>query len=647
MLTLFRAFAKSPMALIVIVLLVLAFALYGVGGIFTGSGTAVVVVGNQQVSVRDLSQSYEQTFRNQQLQNPSFTREQAREAGMGDQVLQRLIVQAAIYAKAQELGVVASNRALREEIRSYDAFNNLVTGEFDRDSYRQALQAQGYNERDFENTMREDIARIQLIQALTDGIATPADLSATRYLVQQERRRLRALFIDASTADAIDAPSDEELQAFIDANPNQVDGNGLPVFVAPEYRAITLVRFQVSDFERDVEVDETQLREVYDFQVDTGRLGTPATRTFTQLIAPDQETATAAVARLNAGETVDTVTAELNLGEPLVQEEVQAFEVPDTQLAEVVFSMQPGAIQTVEGAFGWYAIQVTGGEDAQVPSFEEQLPELRSEAARAEATNLMYDTMSAFENARVETGASLEDAAAAGGTFVEIFAPMDQYARDESGVIDFQRFSELAPDILRTAFEQVPGFPIDLQQYNENDFFTLRVDEVIPSRPRELAEVREEAERLWRAAQVDIQLEARAEEALAQLQAGDDMDFVAITSGGRVETTTLRRGENAGSFTSALVSQAFGQTPGEFALAIQHSPGEHAVLIVDEIIPGDVAAAELGEIGLLSDGISGEIENDIMVQLQNALLNEYGIDENSVDPTLRATALGENTQPIQ
>ena len=82
MLTLFRAFAKSPMALIVIVLLVLAFALYGVGGIFTGSGTAVVVVGNQQVSVRELSQSYEQTFRNQQLQNPSFTREQAREGSV-------------------------------------------------------------------------------------------------------------------------------------------------------------------------------------------------------------------------------------------------------------------------------------------------------------------------------------------------------------------------------------------------------------------------------------------------------------------------------------------------------------------------------------------------------------------------------------
>jgi hypothetical protein len=43
MLTLFRSFAKSPFALVIILLIVLAFAFTGVGGIFTGSGTAVVV----------------------------------------------------------------------------------------------------------------------------------------------------------------------------------------------------------------------------------------------------------------------------------------------------------------------------------------------------------------------------------------------------------------------------------------------------------------------------------------------------------------------------------------------------------------------------------------------------------------------------
>ena len=59
MLTSFRQFAQSPVALVIILLLVMGFALYGVGGIFTGSGTAVVVVGQQQISQRELARAYQ------------------------------------------------------------------------------------------------------------------------------------------------------------------------------------------------------------------------------------------------------------------------------------------------------------------------------------------------------------------------------------------------------------------------------------------------------------------------------------------------------------------------------------------------------------------------------------------------------------
>ena len=90
MLTLFRSFAKSPFALVIILLIVLAFAFTGVGGIFTGSGTAVVVAGNQQVSVREVAQAFERELQRVQTENPDITREQALEFGLGEQVLQRL-----------------------------------------------------------------------------------------------------------------------------------------------------------------------------------------------------------------------------------------------------------------------------------------------------------------------------------------------------------------------------------------------------------------------------------------------------------------------------------------------------------------------------------------------------------------------------
>lgn len=644
MLSDFRAFAQSPFALVIIVLLVLGFALYGVGGIFTGAGTAVVVVDREQISQRELSQAFDREWQNVQQQNPEATREAALEAGLGDQVLQRLIVQAAFYAKARDMGMVISDRALTTELRSYEAFHNPVTGNFEQSLYINALNNARYAPAEFERSVSEDMTRSQLIQSLTAGTRAPATMARTRYLVQQEQRRIRALILDAATADPVEDPTDEQLQAYIDANPNQTDQLGLPVFTAPEFRSITLVRFRLEDFIADVDVAESVLRDSFDYKVENGDLGSPAKRSFERLIAPDEATANAIAARLEAGESAAAIAADLGLDAPLSQSEVQAYQIPDNALADAVFAMAEGEIAAVRGTFGWSAVRIEGAIDAVVPTFEDALPELRDEAARAQATNDMYDAMAAFEQER-SNGASLEDAAMHSGTPLEAFVPLDQYARTQDGGIDFARYQELAPDILRIAFDQFAGFAIDLQQVNETDWFTLRVDEIIPSHARELSEVRDQATEIWRAAETDTQLQRRAESALAQILAGDDMELVALTAGGRIETSTLKRDETAGSFAANVVAQAFAMSPDRPALVARRGAGPHMILVVDEVIPADLGQAPLGAVEQRTSEIGSEINDDILVSVQTALLDEYGIDGSSIDQRLRAAALGLDQSP--
>lgn len=640
MLSNFRAFAQSPIALVIIVLLVLGFALYGVGGIFTGSGTAVVVVGNEQISQRELAQAFERELQQIQAQNPDATREQALQGGFGDQVLQRLIVQSAFYDKARTLGLVTSDRALTTELRSYQAFHNPVTGEFDADTYRSALLNARYAPAEFERSVSEDLTRSQLAESLTAGHRIPTGMAATRYLVQQEQRRMRALILDASAADDIADPTDEQLQAYIDANPGQVDELGLPVFTAPEYRAITLVRFQLEDFITDVEIDEAVLRESYAYSVENGELGTPAQRSLTQILVPDEATARAVETRVAAGEDPAAITADLGLDAPLTQNDVQAYQIPDSTLASAVFTMDAEQSAAIQGNFGWSVVRIDAASEAVIPSFEEQMPELRSEAARATATDAMFDAMAAFEQERAN-GATLEDAARRAGIPLEAYVPLDQYARDQSGEIDFERYNALAPDILRVAFEQFAGFAIDIQQFNDTDWFTLRVDEIIPEHARELGEVRDEAADIWRAAELDTQLQARADEAMAQLQAGDSMDLVVLTAGGRIESSTLKRDETAGSFAANVVGQAFSLDIGQPSMVARRGRGPHMIVVVDEIIPADLARAGLGAVEQLASAIDSEISDDILVSAQTALLAEYGIDGESIDRRLQAGALGQ------
>ncbi|MBR9825405.1 MAG: hypothetical protein GYB36_06315 [Alphaproteobacteria bacterium] len=647
MITLFRNFAKSPFAYVIIGLLVAAFAFYGVGGIFTGSGTAVAIVGKEQVSVTELRGAYEREISMLQEQYPDFTREQATEFGLGDQVLQRLISEAAFSSKSQELGLAVSDDTLVNSAAQIPAFRNPITGQYDFNTMREILQLNGYTVDQFQSEHRGNLLRAQLTAAIGTGVNAPDAITQTRFTVSGEQRSLRGLFIDANAAQDVEAPDEETLRAFIESNRGATDPQtGLPIFLAPEMRAISLVRFQLEDFLRDVEVDEAPLREFYEFQLESGQIGTPAQRTFSQVNVNDEATANAIVARIAGGEALADIADELGLGAPFAQDDVQLYEVPDEGLGNAVFEAAVGDSFAVEGTFGWYAVDVTGGIEADLPSFEEQLPELREAAARDEALNALYDRVGAFTDAR-DAGATLEDAAQQAGTPIEIFAAMDRFGRDMSLEIDFTRYASLGPEILPFAFEQFEGIESELEQFNETDFFVLRVDEVVEEQLRPFEDVSDIAAGYWRAERVDAQLDELADEALAQLQAGENMDVVALTSGGRVEVATLSREQTAGLFSQAVVGQAFNQNVGEFGLVVGTGTGVKAIVVVDEVMIPDLDSADAASLATFSEEIDNAISTDILLAAQNALYAEYGLNDGGVDPRLRALALGESDQTFQ
>ena len=645
MLSLFRAFAKSPIALAIILLLILGLVVTGSGGIFSGGGNAVILTGDQMVSVAEFRRAYDQEFRRIQDENPGITREEAEEMGLSEGLLQRLAVTSALEDKANKLGVAVSENTILQELRQIPAARNPVTGEFDTSTLNSALASMGLDPVQFGVQMESDLRRQQLIAPIAGGVTAPNSLARTRYEVAQERRRISALILDASGADEIGDPTDEEIQAFIDENPGTLDRNGLPLFTSPEMRAMTLVRFQLDDFIADVEVDEALLRETYDYQVETGRIGTPARRSVEQVSAPDAATARAVADRLAAGEDAAAIAQDLGLDVPVVQEDVESYEIPDTSVADAVFAMAEGESDAIEGRFGWVAVHVTGAEDADIPTFEDQRQALFDEAARADALEALYDQIALFEDARA-TGASLEEAAAQSGSPIEVFAPMDQYGRDASLAIDMARYTALGQEILPAAFEQVQGYPTDLTQFNDTDFYAMRVDEILPSAQRPLDDVRDEATMRWRQSQLDTQLSERADEALAQLQAGDALDIVALTAGGQAESTTIRRGETAANFGRNVVSRAFGLAPGEWAI-VQAAAGRYAVVSVDEVIPADIAAASADELAELTGTLTQEMSNDVIASVQGALDAEYGLSGSAIDRRLFAIAMGRDPDAQQ
>lgn len=629
MLSLIRALARNPiLGGIIVALLIAAFALFGVTDVFRSGGTAAVLVGPERVTVQELSRAYERQIFQIQRENPRFTREQADQFGLGEQMVQQMTALAALDAKAGELGLSLSDQRLFEAVRSIEAFQNPFSGDFDAQTYAALLRDNGYAgaagvaERRFEADLREEMTRSQYVDAILGGVVAPDVFADARRAFEEERRVLRALLIPPSLAGDVAAPTDEELSAFISENAQ--------IFQMPERRRFTLVRVSPELYERDVDVSEEDLRELYDFRLENGELTDPATRSLTQWPAPDQAAAEAAAQRISAGEDAEAVAAELGLGAPVVLEQVQAFEVPDGVVADAAFAAAQGDVETVEGRLGWRVLRIDAAVDPVAPSFQAQRSELVTQLAGDQAEGLMLDALAAFEEAR-GGGATLEEAARQAGIPAERF---DWIGPDGSDVDGLRAFTlGEAPEILENVFSLPLGFAGDLTNYGDGGYFVVRVDAIDPSRLPQVDDVREEASTFWRLRQVDTQLQAVLDDALARAEAGESLnDIAAGLDGARVEQATVGRSETAGPFNRQLVAQAFGAERATPFPARAGDQRTRAVVIVDQIIAPESRPAAPERVAALSE----ELGNDLAAAVETALLTGYEVrqDQRLIDLAL-------------
>lgn len=635
MLSAIRNAARSPIfGGFIIALLIAAFALFGVDSIFRAGGSAAVIVGPERVGVQELQRAYERQLLQIQQENTRFTREQAEELGLGERIVSVLTAQAALDAKAGELGLSLSDDQLLEALRSIQAFRNPFTNEFDREAYLSVLSQNGYRgqagARQFEAQLAEELARGQLIDAVLGGVQAPQIMAAARRAYEQERRQVRALLLPPSLAGAVQDPSDDQLEAFIAEN--------AAVFTRPEARRFTLVRVNPQMFQRDVDVSEEDLRALYEFRRENGELAPPATRSFTQWPAPDQATAEAAAARIAGEERAASVAEDLALGDAVDFDAVEAFQVPDAEVSEAVFALEAGEAAAVESRLGWRVVAVNAAEDPVIPSFEEVRPELETFLAGDQAEAQMLDALGVFEEARAG-GATLEEAARA----AELPAERLDFLTARGAGLDGAPAVSLvnAPDILQAVFELPVGFAGDVTGYGENGYFIARVDAVEESRLPTVDEVREQASTFWRARQVDEALTTLVEDALARIEAGESLEAVAraIGGGAQVEMATLGRGETAGPFNQQLSAAAFNAAEGEPFQARAGDQRTRAVAVVTDVIApsGDPVAPER------RNALSGELSDDLASALENAVLNAYEIRR---DPLLIDQALG-RVEPAQ
>ena len=114
------------------------------------------------------------------------------------------------FNEADRIGLSVGDITVATEIQKTTAFYGL-SGSFDRETYRFALDRANLTEAEFEASLRADVARQVLTGAVAGGFATPAVLTDTLYAYIGERRGFSLLRLgEADLTAPLPEPTDAD-----------------------------------------------------------------------------------------------------------------------------------------------------------------------------------------------------------------------------------------------------------------------------------------------------------------------------------------------------------------------------------------------------------------------------------------------------
>ncbi len=615
MLVSLRKSAGSWVVKILFGILVLSFAVWGIGDIFRAPGRdgVVIEIGDRDITGQELITEYQRSLEQaRRTFGDALDAETARRLGLLEGVIRTMVDRGLFDAAARDLRLTVSDDVVRETIRDDPTFQG-PGGVFDRFTFEQVLRQAGYSEEAYVAIMRRDLARSQLLNSIRAGASVPRSLGDALYRLRQEKRTASTVLVADSGMTGIGQPDQAALEAFHQEHADR--------FTAPEYRALTMVSLEVERLAGEVAVTEEELRLLYDETPQ--RFNTPERRNVRQILFDDQDSVRRAHEMLADGIDFAQVAREVANKEEgdLVIGFITKEGLPEP-LGEVAFALEEGGVsEPVESPLGWHILQVTEIEPEEVRGFEEARDELRAELAEERVIDTIYSLANQLEDA-LAGGASVREAAARVDLKPITIEAVDRRGRGSSG----QAVDGLpGGDFLETAFSTAEGELSLLTETPDGGYFILRVDKVTPAALKPLESVRSEVVEAWKAEQRHKAAEARAQAIADRVKGGKALAELAAEM--RLEVTTTDPFTRYGpELPPDLVAKLFA-APVKGVATAEAAKG-YLVAQLDDIRPAEPGADQAG-FQALSGQLREAFAADLLAQYQAALYGRYAVDINN------------------
>jgi peptidyl-prolyl cis-trans isomerase D len=612
-----RKGATRLLGLILMGLLVISFAVWGIADIFRGyGGQTLVSVGDTEIDQQEYLRAQRDVLRSMgQTAGRTLSLQEAREQGLDKRVLERLIGGAALDTHAKHLGLNISDEALLEAIRNDPAFKDS-TGNFSPIALQQALRNLDMNEQSYLAAEREQNLRRQLLSTVgRSATASPVFLGAFNEF-NNELRSLRYVVVPRTAIGAIPDPTDEELKRFYD--------NQRAKFTQAETRKIGILAVTPETVKDKVEITEGDIKAAYERE--KTKLGTPERRKVEQIAFPDQSAAEAAYKKIQAGTDFVALAKEQNLSESDISLGLLSrADMADAAIGDAAFKLEKDKVSgPVTGELGkTVLLRVTEIEPGKDVTFEEAKADVEKKILKERAQVAIFDLHDTIEDERA-AGAQLSEIGTKFNIPYRVVEQVDRRGQAPDGTSpDLPQKTELLNAVFATEVG-VENDPIDAK---DDGLVWYELLDITPERLKPLDQVKQEVIAGWRVEEERNRMAKHTDELVKQLNGGKTLEDVAkeLNTEVVVSEPLKRSGMTVNILPNAMM-QAFALPQGGYGSAPSGVDEGRIVFQVDKVTPP--APLDEASTNQLKGRLANFMGEDIIGEYFTALEQRYGVHVN-------------------
>jgi peptidyl-prolyl cis-trans isomerase D len=254
MLDLMRKHSKSWIIKFLLIVIIIVFVLYF--GATTGRNKADTLVTIDKKAVtyvafqkeyQDLVEMYRKRF------GGHLTEDMLKAMKVKEQVLDKMIYEAILLKKAQELHVTVSDEELKNIIAATPAFQR--NGAFDEKQYQQMLRYNRIKPEDFEATQKKNMIVSKLEDLLQDGVSVSDAEVYDFYRITNEKINVSWVRIPVKDFQQTIHPTTADLEKYYKDHSNELK--------MPDQIRIKYIAFTAQAYSAEVKVSDDEVQEAY------------------------------------------------------------------------------------------------------------------------------------------------------------------------------------------------------------------------------------------------------------------------------------------------------------------------------------------------------------------------------------------------